>query len=400
VRVRVLPRETAAAVITGAVSAAGWGVAVVTILLTVPVLVETLAQRDRIADLPLALLLLGVVLGGIVAVILRPRRWVVLGYLAVAGVATIGYEVLLLTGDPGIVASSPYLVNRPTLALVLVGIPATRALVGIAWSLLGFSVAMVAGIVAFAATGITFTPGWGPLMVLVISTIAYLTLASIQVRIRRRVPNFDDLEAETRALAHGEDLARRTTAVVHDTILNDLAVVMSAPDRLDERARERLLADLETLRGADWISASANSRELAVEDAGLRNDLARLASEFQWRGLSLHMTGSALTHHVLEPAVADALLWSLRATLENVVRHSGATTAEVEVIADPGNVTIMVTDKGTGFDPASVADDRLGLRSSVVERMISVGGQARIWSAPGEGTSVILTAPAIAAVAP
>jgi signal transduction histidine kinase len=400
VRVRVLPRETAAAVTTGAVSAAGWAVAVATILLTVPVLVETLVLRDRVGDLPLALILLGVVLGGVVTVALRPRRWVVLAFFAGAGLATIGYEVLLLTGDPGIVASTPYLVNRPTLALVLVGIPATRPLIGIAWSLLGFAVAMIAGVVAFVISGLTFTPGFGPLMVVAITSVAYLTLATIQARIRRRVPNFDELEAETQALAHGEDLARRTTAVVHDTLLNDLAVVMTAPDRLDERARERLLDDLETLRGADWISASATSRELEPEDAGLRNDLMRLASEFQWRGLSLHMTGSALAQHVLTPAVAEALLGSLRATLENVVKHSGATTAEVEIIADPGTITVMVTDKGTGFDPSTVAADRLGLRSSVVERMAAVGGQARIWSAPGEGTSVIISAPAEAVAAP
>lgn len=394
-RVRVLPRETAAAVITGAVSAAGWAVAIVTILLTVPVLVETLALRDRLADLPLALILLGVVLGGVVAVILRPRRWVVLIFLAVAGAATIGYEVLLLTGDPGIVASTPYLVNRPTLVLVLVGIPATRALIGIAWSALGFVVAMVAGVVAFTVSGTTFTPGFGPLMVLALSAVAYLTLAAIQVRIRRQVPNFDELEAETRSLTHGEDLARRTTAVVHDTLLNDLAVVMNAPDRLDERARERLLADLETLRGADWLSTTAAAREQDAVDAGLRNDLMRMVSEFQWRGLSLHMTGSTLARRVLTPEVGEALLGALRATLENVVRHSGATTAEVEVIADDVQVTIMVTDKGVGFDPAAIPQDRLGLRASLVERMAAVGGRAQVWSAPGEGTSVIISAPVV-----
>jgi signal transduction histidine kinase len=240
--------------------------------------------------------------------------------------------------------------------------------------------------------GLPFRPGFGPLMVLALATIAYLTLASIQTRIRSRVPNFDDLEAETRALAHGEDLARRTTAVVHDTLLNDLAVVMNAPDRIDERTRDRLLADLETLRGADWISASA-AADLPAEDAGLRNDLARLASEFQWRGLSIHVTGSPRAHHVLAAEVADALLAALRAALENVLRHSGATTAEVEVIADPDQVTVMVTDRGTGFDPSAVAPDRLGLRTSVTERMAAVGGHAQVWSAPGEGTSVILSAP-------
>jgi signal transduction histidine kinase len=392
VRVRILPRETAAAVITGSVSAAGWAVAVATILLTVPVLVETLVLRDRIGDLPLALILLGVVLGGVVAVALRPRRWVVMAYLGVAGLATLGYGVTLLATDPGIVEHSPYLVNRPAVVLVLVGIPATRAIVGIAWSLLGFVVAVIAGVGAFVIAGLPFRPGFGPLMVLALATIAYLTLASIQTRIRNRVPNFDDLEAETRALAHGEDLARRTTAVVHDTLLNDLAVVMNAPDRIDERTRDRLLADLETLRGADWISASA-AADLPAEDAGLRNDLARLASEFQWRGLSIHVTGSPRAHHVLAAEVADALLAALRAALENVLRHSGATTAEVEVIADPDQVTVMVTDRGTGFDPSAVAPDRLGLRTSVAERMAAVGGHAQVWSAPGEGTSVILSAP-------
>lgn len=391
-RVRVLPRETAAAVITGSVSAAGWAVAVATILMTIPVLVETLVQRERVGDLPLTLILLGVVLGGIVAVVLRPRRWVVMIYFGVAGLATLGYQVILLVGDPGIVEDSPYLVNRPSLALVLVGIPATRALVGIAWSLLGFVVAIVTGVVAFVIAGLTFTPGFGPLMVLVLATVAYLTLASIQQRIRRRVPNFDDLESETRALAHGEDLARRTTAVVHDTLLNDLAVVMSAPDRIDERTRERLLADLETLRSADWISASA-AVDLPAEDAELRNDVGRLVSEFQWRGLSLHLTVSPLAHHVLAADVAEALLAALRAAFENVLRHSGVTAAEVEVIADPEHVTVMVTDRGAGFDPAAVAPDRLGLRTSVVERMEAVGGRAKIWSAPGEGTSIIISAP-------
>jgi hypothetical protein len=393
-RVRVLPRETAAAVITGAVSAMGWAVAAATIVLTVPVLVETLARRDRLDDLPLALLLLSVILGGVVAVALRPRLGVVLAYLAVAGAATVGYEVLLLAGDPGIVAGSPYVVNRPTLALVLVGIPATRALVGIAWSFLGLCVAGVVGLVAARIVEQPFQPGYGPLMVFLLASVAYLTLAAVQLRLRRRVPNFDELEAETRAIAHGEDLARRTTAVVHDTLLNDLAVVLNAPDRLEPHQRERLLADLETLRGADWISASVETESPGEEEAELRNAFTRLATEFQWRGLTLHFTGDRRANYRVAPDVADALVGATRASLENVVRHSGSTSAEVEIIVSPGTVTVMITDQGTGFDPASVAADRLGLRASVVERMAAVGGNAKIWSSPGEGTSIVITAPA------
>jgi len=390
-RLRVLPRETAAAVITSAVSTVGWAVAAGIVVLTIPVLLETLALRGRLADAPLAIILLGVVLGGIVAVAVRPRPWMVFAYLGVAGLATIGYEVLLLTGDPGILAGSPYLVNRPSLALVLVGIPATRAYVGIAWSAIGFVVAMLAGRVAFRLAEVPFQPGWGPAMVFVLTCISYLTLAAIQARIRRNVPNFDELEADTQALAHGEDLARRTTAVVHDTLLNDLAVVMNAPDEVDERVRERLLADLETLRGQDWITGM--STEAAAEDAELRNELVRIASEYQWQGVSIHVTGARSGDSVLGPAVTSALIQAVRASLDNVVRHSGASTAEIEIISDERTVTVMVTDRGRGFDPEGVPADRLGLRASVRERMTAVGGSVQVWSAPGEGTSVIISAP-------
>lgn len=392
-RVRVLPRETAGAIITGAVSAMGWAVALATILLAIPVLVETLAARGRLADLPLLLLLLGVVLGGVLTVIVLPRVGVVFGYLAVGGVATLAYEVVLLAPDPAIIDASPYLVNRPTLALVLVGLPATRALVGIGWSALGLMVATIVGLAAAAIAGVPFTPGFGALMVFALSTVGYLTLATIQLRIRRRVPNFDELEAETRALSHGEDLARRTTAVVHDTLLNDLAVVMNAPDRLEPHVQERLHADLETLRGADWISASAHADVPDESEGGLRNDLGRLVSEYQWRGLTLHLTGDRWGRYVIAPDAAHALIAAVRASLENVVRHSGATTAEVEFIADDDHVTVMVTDQGCGFDPATVPPDRLGLRGSVVQRMSAVGGQAQIWSSPGAGTSVVLSVP-------
>ena len=271
-RVRVLPRETAAAVTTGAVSAMGWAVGAATVILTIPTLIETFLLRDRAADIPLPLLLLGVILGGIVAVTLRPRPWVVLLYLLIGGVAVVGYEVAVLAGDPALLDNGQYLVNRPTLALVAVGVTSVTALAGIAWTVLGYGVALGAGSIAALIANVPFRPGLGPSMVLTLAVVAYLTLAIIQVSLRRRVPNFEELETETRMLAHGQDLARRTTAVVHDTVLNDLAVIMNAPDELDERARERLAADLETLLSEEWLRQSSDTERLSAPDADLRND--------------------------------------------------------------------------------------------------------------------------------
>ena len=51
-------------------------------------------------------------------------------------------------------------------------------------------------------------------------------------------------------------------------------------------------------------------------------------------------------------------------------------------------------DRGAGFDPDVVAEDRQGIRSSIVGRMERHGGTATLRSAPGEGTEVRLFLPA------
>jgi signal transduction histidine kinase len=52
-----------------------------------------------------------------------------------------------------------------------------------------------------------------------------------------------------------------------------------------------------------------------------------------------------------------------------------------------------VRDRGAGFDPDTVAEDRRGVRESIVGRMARAGGRATVVSAPGEGTEVELVLP-------
>jgi len=398
-RVRVLPRDLAGRIINGTVATMGWAVGAVTILFTFPVLIETLTLRNRVDDLPAPLALLVVMLLGIAAVARWRRTEVVLIYLAVGAVATLGYELALVRDDHGILATNLYLVNRPTLALVAVGVTAATALAGILWCLFGLVIATGVSLTASLIADVPFRPGFGPLMVFLIASVGYLTFAAIQNAQRRRLPNFEELEAETLRLASGEDLARRTTAAVHDTVLNDLSIVLNTGDTLDERTIARLREDLEQLRSAEWISQITTIPTADEEDASLRNEIMRMVSDFQWRGLSIHVTGSGSGVYKLAPDVARALVGAVRAGFENVLKHSGASVAELELIyAD--DITIMITDQGTGFDMSAVPADRLGVRGSIIDRIEAVGGSAQIWSTPGRGTSVVVTIPFEKMVAP
>ncbi|MFT4285163.1 MAG: hypothetical protein QM598_10060 [Protaetiibacter sp.] len=392
-RVTLLPREAAARVITGAVATLAWSAGLTVIVLAIPVLIETLVNYGYADAMPLPLAMLVLILVGIGVCLRWMTPPVVLGYLAVASVATVVYEVTLIAADPALLEHELYLVNRPTLALVAIGVASSTAIGGIAWCVLGFATATAASVAVALLTGTAFRPGLGPAMVLVVAVVLYLTLFTIQARQRRRIPRFEELEDATRRRAASADLVRRTTAVVHDTVLNDLTVVMNAPDVLDDRIRDQLREDLDTLEGGAWMRTT---RTVAVPDesqAMLRNELARIASEFRWRGLTVNVTGVTSGVYIFDPVAGEALLGALRATFENVLRHSGATTANVELVYSDAEVTFMVSDEGVGFDPGAVDDKRLGIRGSIVARMEAAGGWARIWSSPGAGTTVLLGVP-------
>jgi signal transduction histidine kinase len=392
-RVTLLPREAAARVITGAIAYLAWASGATIIVLAIPVLIETLVRQDAASVIPVPLAMLLVILAAIVVAMWRMTPVVVVGYLVLASVAAVVYEVTLISADPALLQHELYLVNRPTLVLVTIGVASSSALGGIAWCLIGYGMAGVVAVATALLTDTEVRPGLGPTMVLLLAVVLYLTLFTIQARQRRKLPRFEELERATRRRAASADLARRTTAVVHDTVLNDLTVVMSAGDVLDARARERLREDLDTLEGGEWMQTT---RQVAVPDetqSAIRNELARIASEFRWRGLTVNVTGVTSGVYIFDPTAGAALVSALRATFENVLRHSGSTTANVEIMYTDATVTFMVSDEGVGFDLAAIEPDRLGIRDSIIGRMEAAGGTARIWSSLGAGTTVLLGVP-------
>lgn len=391
-RVAVLPREVSARVITNALARTAGAVNAVSLGLAIPMLIEFFAIRGLTQYLPVPLGILLLLLGLVIATAIRPTRVALIVFLVVGTVGAVLFEVLLISVYPEILQEGLYLLNRPAVALVLVSFTATTVRAGLVWTLVGFALSNVVTLLVSIIAGVPFTPGFGPFFTLLLMLLCFGSLAAIQASLRRRVPDFDELESQIRMATLNEDLRARVTAAVHDTLLNDLALVMNAPDTLDERMRARLRTDISTLTSADWLRESS---EVVVDDqdSDLRNKVMLLVSEMQWRGLTVHITGSGPGIYRLAPGAPEVLLDVVRACLENVLQHSGANVAELDLAYTAQGVTVVVADQGRGFTMDDVAEDRLGIRASVLQRIKTIGGTAKVWSTPGEGTSVVLSIP-------
>jgi signal transduction histidine kinase len=82
-----------------------------------------------------------------------------------------------------------------------------------------------------------------------------------------------------------------------------------------------------------------------------------------------------------------------REALANVVKHSRADAARVQVVAVDHRVVLEVADNGCGFDPSSTQTGHFGL-DSMRSRADEIGADLRISSAHGEGTVVRVEVPA------
>ena len=81
--------------------------------------------------------------------------------------------------------------------------------------------------------------------------------------------------------------------------------------------------------------------------------------------------------------------------LRNVIKHSGARHARVELRGSPDAVWLRITDDGSGFDPASAAGKAgLGL-VSMRERLRLVGGEITVDSRPSGGARIEVRTPLV-----
>ena len=102
--------------------------------------------------------------------------------------------------------------------------------------------------------------------------------------------------------------------------------------------------------------------------------------------VELVVVGDRVPDRATEVIVAAA-----REALSNAVRH-GAPPVSLYVEAGDQRLEVFVRDHGPGFDLDAIADDRHGVRESIIGRMERHGGSARV-RRMATGTEVALSLP-------
>ena len=211
----------------------------------------------------------------------------------------------------------------------------------------------------------------------------------------RQAQALDEADARRRALlirlridASRTRARRRTDNFIHDHILSVLKVIpteSTEPAQLRAGAREAL-ADLST--AAAEPDAPARVSEL----------LAALTRRLRTIGGDDVVICDSITQDLdLPPEAARALIDAAAEALRNSLAHAAGPDQEGRIArtailrSDADGITITVSDDGRGFDPEHTGTIRHGVSGSIIARMRDAGGEARIDSSPGAGTTVTLS---------
>lgn len=314
--------------------------------------------------------------------------------VAAAVLALGGYLLYLDILIPLLEANAPadgLVLTLVKVSLVMLGAVASRYTRAIAATLIAFLIAEVPTLVIGLSSGHGYAFDVASTGTFAIVFAVFALLDYSRSRSRASALVLARASREDREAIEQDASASSSAALVHDTILNELAVVaVSEPGPLGEVASSRIQHSLSLVSGPA-VANHPESRALVTEFAG--SILSDTLDEAARSGLALTISGDFDALATVAPDVAEALSLAVRQCLANVAAHSGADRAELTVLTTPTDVCVLVIDSGVGFDEALVAPDRLGLRNSVHARIEQVGGTVHVWTSPGAGTSISLLVP-------
>lgn len=223
--------------------------------------------------------------------------------------------------------------------------------------------------------------------------------ASLDQRLREREAELDFQHRKLMATEQQRAIVNERQRIMrdmHDGIGTALmsSLTMAEQGRLTEEHVVTVLRE-----GLDELKLVIDSLE------PVDNDIVTLLANLRYRfGQRIESAGIHIAWEMaelprlpwLDPSRALQVLRIVQESVTNVLKHAKA--SEIRISArpasrggEPTGIVVRITDNGVGFDPEAVNGGR-GL-GNLRHRAAELGGELRIWSEPGRGTSVSLHLP-------
>jgi signal transduction histidine kinase len=222
-------------------------------------------------------------------------------------------------------------------------------------------------------------------------------VAQLEAGFNQMAGQLADAMAAERALAGASERAR-IARELHDSISQDLFSLRLLAGGLrrtlptDSPLYPRVEAMERTVSGTlhEMQALLLELRPVALRDTGLVPALDELCRAYRDRlGIAVE---ADLQPVELDQATEPAVLRVVQEAVANAVKHARPSRVLLRVRdLGAGRAELTIADDGAGFDPARAAQ-RHGMGLDLMrERVAELGGELRIESAPGDGTTVRLT---------
>ncbi|WP_068928297.1 histidine kinase [Planobispora rosea] len=206
----------------------------------------------------------------------------------------------------------------------------------------------------------------------------------------------------------------RLAREIHDTVAQGLAGIVTQLEAAEEAANDagavrRRLAVARSLARESLTEVRRSLDDMRpgpLAESKLPEALSSLVSGWSAANelpATLTVTGTA---RLLHPEVEVAVYRAVQEALANVARHAGAGKTGVTLSYMEDVVVADIRDDGVGFTPLAPAGTGGGAGTSggfgltaMRQRVVRLAGNVEVESAPGQGTAISVTIPAIPAAA-
>jgi signal transduction histidine kinase len=205
-------------------------------------------------------------------------------------------------------------------------------------------------------------------------------------------------ERQRQRVAAAEDERHRWARELHDDTLQSLSALrfgLSAARRsgreggLDQAVGQAIEQIEESI--ANLRALITDLRPAALDELGVSAAIEALAERNSRHGLEVDVSIELAYERGGEPQrmsgeLESALYRIIQEALTNAAKHGKASRAVVELREHAGEVSLLVRDNGSGFDPAAKSEGfgLLGMH----ERVALLGGELQVASSPDGGTTI------------